>query len=59
MVNKFILRNKLYLLRMSDDSLVTEHSNVFNTVLIQLSSVDIKTNDEEKCINLLCSFRDS
>ena len=33
MVNKLFLRKKLYLLRMSDGSSVTEHLNAFNTVL--------------------------
>ena len=33
LVNKLFLRKKLYLLRMSDCSSVTEHLNVFNTVL--------------------------
>jgi hypothetical protein len=34
MLNNLFLRNKLYLMRMSDGNLVTEHLNVFNTVLI-------------------------
>jgi hypothetical protein len=59
LVNKLFLRKKLYLLRMSDGSSVTEHLNDFNTVLSQLSSMDIKIIDEEKCINILCSFPDS
>jgi hypothetical protein len=59
LVNKLFLINKLYLLRMSDGSSVTEHLNAFNTILIQLSSVDIKITEEEKCISLLCSFLDS
>jgi hypothetical protein len=59
LVNKLFLRKKLYLLRMSDGSSVTEHLNVFNTILSQLSSVDIKITEEEKCISLLCSFPDS
>ena len=58
-VNKLFLIKKLYLLRMSDGISVTEHLNEFNTMLIQLSSVDIKITNEEKCINLLCSFLDS
>jgi hypothetical protein len=41
---------KLYLLRMSDGSSVTEHLNAFNTVISQLLSVDIKITEEEKCI---------
>jgi hypothetical protein len=44
---------------MSDGSSVTEHLNAFNTILRQLSSMDIKIIEEEKCISLLCSFPDS
>jgi hypothetical protein len=44
---------------MSDGGSVTEHLNAFNTILSQLSFVDIKINEEEKCIILLCSFPDS
>jgi hypothetical protein len=59
MVNKLFLRNKLYILRMSDGSLVTDHLNVFNTIISQKSFVDIKINEEEKCISLLYYFPDS
>ena len=38
---------------------MTEHLNAFNTVVSQLSSVDIKILDEDKCISLLCSLPDS
>jgi translation initiation factor IF-1 len=45
---------------MGDVSSVTEHLDVFNTIISQLSIVDIKiTQEEEKCISLLCSFPDS
>jgi len=57
LVNKFFLRKKLYLLRMSDGSSMIDNLNVFNTVLRQLY-MDIKITDEEKCINLLCSLSD-
>jgi hypothetical protein len=59
LVNKLFLRKKLYLLRMSDGSSVTEHLNVFNTMVSQLSYMDINITEEEKCIDLLCSFLDS
>jgi hypothetical protein len=59
LVNKVFLTNKLYIMRMSYGSSVTEHLNAFNTILSQLSSVDIKIIDEDKCINLLCYFLDS
>ena len=59
LVNKLFLQKKLYNLRMKDGDLVTEHLNAFNTVVSQLSSVDIKISDEDKCISLLCSLPDS
>ena len=59
LVNKLFLRKKLYLLRMSEDNLVTGHLNVFNTTIRQLYFVDIKIIEEEKCVILLCYFPDS
>ena len=59
LVNKLFLRKKLYNLRMKDGNSMTEHLNAFNTVVSQLSSVDIKISDEDKCISLLCSLPDS
>ena len=47
LVNKPVLRKKLYKLRMKDGDSVTEHMNAFNTVVSQLSSVDIKISDED------------
>ena len=58
-MNKFLLQKKLYNLRMKDGDSVTEHLNAFNTVVSQLSSIDIKISDEDKCISLLCSLPDS
>ena len=43
---------------MKDGDSVTEHLNTFNTVVSQLSSVDIKISDKDKCISLLCSLPD-
>ena len=59
LVNKLFLRKRLYNLRMKDGDSVTEHLNAFNTVVSQLSSVDIKISDEDKCISFLCSLLDS
>jgi hypothetical protein len=46
-------------MRMSDGSSVTDHLNVFNTIIIQLYYMDIKIIEHEKCIILLCYFPDS
>jgi len=39
--------------------MVTEHLKVFNTMVSQLLSVDIKISDEDECVSLLCSLPDS
>ena len=56
LVNKLLLRKKLYHLRMEDGDSVTEHLNAFNTLVSQLGSVNIMIAEEYKCITLLCSF---
>ena len=56
LVNKLFLRKKLYNMRMKYGDSVTEHLNAFNIVVSQLSSVDIKISNEDKCISLLCSL---
>ena len=59
LVNKLFLWKKMYNLRMKDGDSVIEHLNTFNTVVIQLSFVDIKILDEYKCIIFLCSLPES
>jgi hypothetical protein len=44
---------------MSEGSSVTEHLNVFNTIISQLSIVDIKITEDVKCVILLFCFLDS
>lgn len=56
LVNKLFLQKKLYLLRMNNGDLVTEHLNAFNNVISQLLYVDIKITNEEICLSQLCSF---
>ena len=59
MVNKLFLRKKLYHLRMEDGDSMTDHLNVFNTLISHLIYVYIKMEEEDKCITLLCSLPDS
>ena len=53
------MRKKLYHLRMEDGDSVTDHLNVLNTLVSHIISVDIKMEEEDKCITLLCSLPDS
>ena len=59
MVNKLFLQKKLYLRRMNEGDLITNHLSTFNTMISQLLSMDIKIIEEEKCISPLCSFPES
>jgi hypothetical protein len=59
LVNKIFPRNKLYNLRMRDGYSMEENLNIFNIMVSQLVSVEIKISDEDKCISLLCSLPDS
>jgi hypothetical protein len=43
LVNKLFLKKKFYLMRMTEGTSVTEHLNAFNTIISQLSSVDIES----------------
>jgi hypothetical protein len=59
LVNKIFLRKKPNNLRMRYGDSVAEHLNVFNTVVSQLVSIEIKISNEDKCIIFLCSLPDS
>ena len=59
LVNKLFLRKKLYHPRTKDGDSVTNHLNVFNTLISQLIFVDINMEEEDKCITLLCSLLES
>ena len=38
---------------------IADHLNVFNTLICQLSSKDVKIDDEDKAVNLLCTLPES
>ena len=58
-VNKLFLQEKMFHLRMDENDTVTEHLNVYNTLVIQITYVGNKMAGEDKCITLLCSLPDS
>jgi len=59
LLNKLFLQNMPYHLRMDDVKSIMEHLSSFNTLVIQLAFIDIKMEEKDKCITLLCSFLDS
>jgi hypothetical protein len=44
---------------MKEGTKVAEHLNVFNTLICQLSDMEVKIQEEDKAITLLCSLPES
>ena len=44
---------------MDENDIVTEHLNIYNTLVSQITYVGIKMAEEDKCITILCSLSDS
>ena len=44
---------------MDENDTVTEHLNVYNNLVIQITSIGIKMDEQDKFITLLCSLLDS
>jgi hypothetical protein len=57
--NKIFLKRQLYSLRMKKGTKIVHHLNVFNTLLCQLSSMEVKYEDADKEVTLCFSFSES
>ena len=44
---------------MKERTKIAYHLNVFNTLICQLSSMDVKIDDEDKAVDLLCTLLES
>jgi hypothetical protein len=44
---------------MKEGMRVVDHLNTFNTLIVQLTSMEVKLEDEDKAITLLCLFPES
>jgi hypothetical protein len=53
---KLYLKQKLFGLKMQEGSDLTEHINVFNQLVADLMKVEVKIDDEDRAIILLCSL---
>jgi hypothetical protein len=59
LTNKIFFNRFLYSLQMKEGTKITDHLNVFNTLVFQLSSIQVKYEDEDKEVKLLCSLLES
>jgi hypothetical protein len=54
--NIIFLKRQLYILQMKEGMEITDHLNVFNTLICQLTNMEVKFEDEDKEVTLLCSL---
>ena len=59
LTNRILLKRQLYILRMKEGTTITDHLNTFNTLLVQLESIEVKFESEDKVVTLLCSLPES
>ena len=59
LLSNLFLQKKLFHLRVDENENVIDNLNVHNTLVSQITSIGIKTAEEDKCITLLCSFLNS
>jgi hypothetical protein len=53
---RIYLKRQLYSLWMKEGTNVVDHLNTFNTLIVQLTSMEVKFEDEDKASALLCSL---
>ena len=54
--NKIRLKERLYTFRMDEGTPVQKHLNEFNSILVDLESLNVKVEDEDKAISLVVSL---
>jgi hypothetical protein len=59
LTNIIFLKKNLYILQMKEGTKIVDHLNFFNTLICQLSSMDVKYEDEDKAVTLFFSFSES
>jgi hypothetical protein len=59
LTNIIFLKRQLYNLQMKEGTKIVDHLNVFNTLICQLSSMEVKYEYEDTKVMLLCSFLES
>ena len=52
-------KTKLYTLQMEEESLISYHNDTFNKIILDLKDINVKINDEEKAMIMLCSLPSS
>ena len=56
LANKLCLKERLYTIHMAEGTSIQSHFNEFNSIIVDLESLDVKIDDEDKAILLVVSL---
>ncbi|EOY34202.1 Uncharacterized protein TCM_041944 [Theobroma cacao] len=56
LMNRLYIKQRLYTLKMSEGTSVNTHIDEFNRVILDLKNIDVKIEDEDLALILLCSL---
>jgi len=59
LTNKLYLKQKLYGMKMQEGNDLAQHVNIFNQIITDIAQLDVKIEDEDRAIILLCSLPSS
>ncbi|KAH9680956.1 hypothetical protein KPL71_026757 [Citrus sinensis] len=59
MAKRLATKKKLYTLQMEEGSSIFDHIDVFNKIILDLEDINVKIDDEDKAMILLCSLPSS
>ena len=59
MAKSLATKKKLYTLQMEEGSSILDHIDAFNKIILDLEDINVKIDDEDKAMILLCSLPNS
>ena len=59
LTNRLILKERLYTLRMTEGTSIKTHISEFSSIIVDLQNLEVKIEDEDQALILLCSLPQS